>query len=94
MLAVGFKHENGGWGVSVRDGVDIHDWVFKADKEVVSRVKMDAIDGITWEQIEVVKAEMFNEHYGFGSNHTKIFWKFRLMALDEPGTPPEKREQS
>ncbi len=55
---------------------------------------MDAIDGITWEQIEVVKAEMFNEHYGFGSNHTKIFWKFRLMALDEPGTPPEKREQS
>ena len=55
---------------------------------------MDAIDGITWEQIEVVKAEMFNEHYGFGSNHTKIFWKLKLKALDELGTSPEKGEQT
>lgn len=33
MFAVGFKHENGGWGVSVGDGVDIPDWVLKRIKK-------------------------------------------------------------
>ena len=51
---------------------------------------MGTTDGITWAQIEVVKAEMFNEHYGFGANRTKICWEFRLKALDEPGTLPAK----